>query len=129
MEQVWLTLSLLEGTFAICRLEPDAEQPAWAITDPFYSITRTPEELSVICLEAAVPPDVRAERGWRCFKAEGPLDFSLTGVLASLTAPLARASVTIFVVSTFDTDYLLVRERDLEKAVLALTEAGHRITQ
>lgn len=118
-----IRLRVLPGTLAICRLGPDDAVPDWA-GGPFVAITRTPDELSVVCDEAGVPGEVRAERGWRALQVEGPLDFSLTGVLAGLTAPLAAAGISVFVLSTFDTDYLLVREHDLPSAVIALRQAG-----
>ena len=122
-----LTLTVVPARFAICRLAPDAPLPAWATAGEFVSFTRTPEELSIVCRQATVPEGVVAERDWRCIKAEGPLDFSLTGVLASLTSPLAEAGVSVFALSTYLTDYLLVREDDLERAVDALNSGGHYI--
>jgi hypothetical protein len=123
-----LTLSLLAGTFIICRLEPGAVIPEWAGPGPFISITRTEDELSIVCAEANVPKDVKSECGWRCLKVEGPLDLSLTGVLASLTRPLAEARVNIFAISTYDTDYLLVKEEKLARAKEALIQSGCRWT-
>jgi uncharacterized protein len=122
-----ITLSIFEGSFAVCRLGARAEIPGWALGEPFFSITRTPDELSIVCLERSVPRGEVCEKGWRCLKVHGPLDFSLTGVMASLAAPLAEAAISIFTVSTFDTDYLLVKEKDFERAILALTSAGHVI--
>ena len=122
-----LTLSLLPDAHAICRLEPDASIPDWANAGGFISITRTSDELSIVCLEANVPEGVKADRGWRCFKVEGPLDLSLTGVLASLANPLAEARINIFAVSTFDTDYLLVKEEKLMRAAEVLIRSGHRL--
>jgi hypothetical protein len=121
------TLQLLAAHLAICRLAPSAAVPQWATGGGFLSITRTEEELSLVCAESAVPHDAKCERGWRAFKVEGPLDFALTGVLASIAAPLAAARVSIFAVSTFDTDYVLVKEDALDEAVRALTAAGHTV--
>lgn len=121
-----LTLSVLPALFAVCRLEPDAPLPAWAAAI-FFSITRTPDELSIVCPQAAVPNHVRAEAGWRLLKVEGPLDFALTGVLASLANPLAAAHISLFAVSTFNTDYLLVKAESLAQAVRVLRQAGHRV--
>ena len=106
----------------MAKLAPDAAIPEWAGGE-LVSITRTADELSIIC--ATIPPEVDGERGWRCLKVRGPLDFSLTGVLASIAGPLADAAVPIFSISTFDTDYILVREFDLERAKQALIRAGH----
>jgi len=89
--KVELALSVLPGVFAVCRFAPGAQMPAWASESKLLSITRTPEELSVVCEQRLVPASARCERDWRCLKVEGPLDLSLTGVLASLAAPLAQA--------------------------------------
>ena len=121
-----LALSILPETFAVCRLEPTAEIPAWAHAGVFCSATRTPSELSIICRGDSVPAAVAANRGWRAIAVDGTLDFALTGVLASLASPLTRAGVSIFAISTFDTDYLLVKQDTLDRAVEALCGAGHR---
>jgi len=108
MEQKKLTLSLLEGRFGICRLEKDSEIPSWAHGSNFCSITQTPEELSVVCQEISIPADIRTERNWSCLKVEGPLDFGLTGILAGLSKILADCSISIFVISTYDTDSFVI---------------------
>jgi hypothetical protein len=109
-------------------LPPDEAPPLWALgAAGFSSITRTADEWSVVCSETAVPPDVRAERGWRIFQVAGPLDFSLVGILASLVVPLAEAGVSIFALSTYETDFLMVRSRDHLAAIRALETAGHRV--
>jgi gluconokinase len=123
-----LTLIALHDTFAVARLPADVSIPEWATASPaFCSITRTPYELSIVCRDQDVPETVNAERGWRCLRVGGPLDFSLVGVLASLVNPLARACIPVFVASTFDNDYLLVKMRDFERAVSALEAAGHSV--
>ena len=115
---------------AVCRLASDDEIPQWALRSVgFVSVTRTADELSLICAENAVPQGIQCETGWRIFKVEGPLDFTLTGVLASVAQPLAEAAVSIFTISTYDTDYVMVKEQDLEKAVQALAAAGHRVNR
>jgi hypothetical protein len=119
-------LRVVPGTLAICRLGAGEAVPAWA-RGTFLSVTRTPDELSVVCDQGAVPEGVRAERGWRALLVEGRLDFALTGVLASLTGPLAAAGIPLFAVSTFDTDWLLVRDSQLEAAGEALRAAGHTV--
>jgi hypothetical protein len=119
-----LRLVPVEGLYAICRLDPDAPIPEWA-EGPVLSITRTPDELSVVCLGGAVPHGVHCERGWRCVRVAGTMDFSLVGVLASLLKPLAKAAIAVFVLSTFDTDYLFVKDADFERAVATFTQAGH----
>ena len=126
MTRVKHSLVVLDRPFAICKLEPGAKVPEWAGGE-ICSITRTPEELSVVCDAEGVPEQLTCERDWRCLKVEGPLDFSLVGVLASITAALAAARVSLFAVSTFDTDYLLVREGDLDAAIRALKAHGHPV--
>jgi hypothetical protein len=111
----------------ICRLGPDAAVPDWSHRGALQSITRTGDELSVVCAEADLPDDVKSERGWRSFKVEGPLDLALTGILASLAGPLAEARINIFAVSTFDTDYVLVKEEMARRAAEVLIESGHRV--
>jgi len=122
-----LILSVLPGTFMICRLEPEAVIPSWASVGRFVSITRTEDELSIVCADANVSGSIKSDRGWRCFKVEGPLDLSLTGVLAALTRPLAEARINIFAISTYDTDYLLVKEEKLAQAKEVLTQSGYRL--
>ena len=127
MQPLSLVLAVLDGRDAICRLAPEAAAPSWALGGAFCSITRTPDELSVVCAEGAAPADVRCERGGRCLRAAGPLDFALTGVLASLAVPLREAGVSLFAVSTFDMDYLVVEDADLARAVDVLMRAGHQV--
>jgi len=127
MEGRALTLELVEGGYAVVRLGPGDPVPAWGQGGPFVSVTRTDTELSIVCLDEAVPAPAAAERGWRCLRVRGPLGFGMTGILASLAAPLASSGVSIFVVSTYDTDYLMVQGRDLERAKDALSRAGHTV--
>ncbi|HZY42181.1 MAG TPA: ACT domain-containing protein, partial [Anaerolineae bacterium] len=108
-----LTLSILSETLAICRLDRETIIPAWAAGE-FVSITRTSDELSIVCDECNVPPGVKADRGWRALKVDGPLDLALTGVLVSIVQPLAEAKINIFAISTFDTDYVLVKAEKLD---------------
>lgn len=122
-----MRLTALEESFAICKLPPDAGVPEWAARGPFSSVTRTADELSLVAVGSAVPEGVEHEPGWRCLKVEGPLDFSLVGILASLAAPLAEAGISLFAVSTFDTDYLLVKAERFEDAQRALERAGHAV--
>jgi len=122
-----LDLNVETWDLAVCRLPPDAAVPDWAMRGPFHAITRTPAELSIVCLSDGVPSGVRAETGWRCFSLAGPIAFTETGVLSSIAAPLAAAGIGIFVISTFDTDYVLVPGPRLADAVRALESAGHRI--
>lgn len=117
----------MNGSYAICRLDAADPIPAWATNGRFFSITRTSAELSIVCEANAAPTGVPCERGWRVLVVHGPLDFALTGIVANLSAVLAAASISVFIVSTYDTDYLLVRENDLDRAVVAFREAGHQI--
>jgi uncharacterized protein len=122
-----MKLYVLDDLYAVVRCDPDAPLPAWLTGGHFWSATRSDAELSIVCREADVPDDASAERGWCALELAGPLDFSLTGVVATLVTPLAEAEVPIFVLSTFETDYLLVRERDLPRSVEALRAAGHEL--
>ena len=124
-----MTLIVLPDEFAVARLGPSDAIPSWAAVAPISSTTRTAEELSIVCAASHVPAHVTAERGWRCLRVAGTLDFSLTGVLASIAGPLAEAGVSIFAISTHDTDYVLVREHALPAAIAALTAAGHDVDE
>ncbi|HET9794413.1 MAG TPA: ACT domain-containing protein [Thermoanaerobaculia bacterium] len=115
---------VVPGEWAIARLPPDAAIPDWAVeASAFSSVTRTASELSIVCPEARVPEGARAERGWAVLKLAGPFAFTEVGVLASVLVPLARAAVSVFAVSTFDTDYVLVPRSALRAAVDALEAA------
>jgi hypothetical protein len=122
-----LSLSVLEERLAVCRLEPRAEIPPWATSAPFFCVARTPDELSVVCPEEHVPAGITCERGWRALKLEGPFGFELTGVLASVAAPLAESEVGILAIATYDTDYVLVKEEQLDPAIAALCERRHEV--
>ncbi|HET8528398.1 MAG TPA: ACT domain-containing protein [Gaiellaceae bacterium] len=122
-----MQLYVLDDLYAIVRLEPDAELPDWLRGGALWSATRTDNELSLVCRAEDVPRDASAERGFVAFEVAGPLDFSLTGVLSSLVTPLADEEIPLFVMSTFESDYLLVREHDLHRSVEALTSAGHSV--
>ena len=122
-----LALSILPSRYAVCRFEPEAAIPDWADAPGFVSVTRTSEELSVVAAEEVVPDDVRGERGWRVLKVAGPIPFELTGVAAAVISPLAAAKISVFPVATYDTDYILVKESDLTRAVGVLRASGHEI--
>lgn len=119
-----LVLRRLAHTFVVCRMDAAHPVEPWMQRGPLWSITRTPDELSVVCTADVVPSDVRSEGLFAGFMVEGPLDFALTGILSRLAVPLAQASVPIFVVSTFDTDYVLVPERQASAAVRAWETVG-----
>lgn len=123
-----LTLTILPQNYAVCRLEPNGPIPYWALMgEDFISLTRTRSELSVACLQENVPADIQAERDWRCAKVEGPFDFSVAGVHVSLAIPLAQAEISILAIATYETDHLLIKEEDLERAIRVLETAGHTI--
>jgi hypothetical protein len=120
-------LRVLPDSYAVVRLQPGSELPDWVDKGPFRSVTRTDYEVSVVCRDHDVPEGESAERGWRVLEVKGPLDFSLTGVVSSLVDPLTKAEIPIFVVSTFETDYVLVRAADLDDTIEALELAGHEV--
>ncbi|MGD9412929.1 MAG: ACT domain-containing protein [Desulfobacterales bacterium] len=122
-----LSLKILPDRMAVCRFDPTAALPDWIAEVGFYSITRTQDELTIVCPETYPAPGIRSEAGWRCFQVQGMLDFSEIGIIFSLTRPLAESGVSVFVISTFDTDYFMVKDNDLEKAIDALTAEGHRV--
>ena len=115
-----LTLHLEPWDLAICRLESQAEIPAWGMKGPFWTLSRSEEELSLVCSCDLVPEGMVHEGPWRALRVAGPLDFSLTGIVAGLSAPLAAAGIPVFVISTYDTDYLLVKSSRLGAAREAL---------
>ena len=129
MEEGKRALRLMPDVYAVCRLDTNASVPEWATRGPLYSVTRTAEELSVVCPDAHVPVGVKKERGCKVLMVEGPLDFSLTGILASLATPLACNGISIFSLSTYDTDYVMVKEDQLRKAVQILRAEGCHIEE
>jgi len=122
-----LSLTLLPDAIAICRLEADAELPQWAMAAPWWSMTRTADEFSIVCAERCVPEGVVASRGWRALRFAGPLPLDQTGILASVTTPLAAARVSVFALATYDTDYVLVPAAQRAAAIDALERAGHSV--
>jgi len=124
-----LELTLLPERFAISRLAADAPIPEWATQGPFFSVTRTGDELSVVTELSRVPPGVHSQPGWRVLRVHGPFVLSEIGVLASLATPLSETNISLFAVSTFDTDYLLVASETLLAAIAALERAGHAINR
>jgi hypothetical protein len=124
-----LKLLGVAGSFAVCKLPAGAPLPPWATAGDLFSVTRTDDELSVVCRQEAVPDGVVCAPGWSCLRVAGSMPFTLVGVLASITTPVAGAEVGVFAVSTFDTDYLLVKEAGVRKAVTALRAAGHEVEE
>lgn len=121
-----LTIKVLEETLGVCRLNKGAQVQDWAEGN-FLTITRTPDELSIVCCQKNIPEDVKCERGWRYFKIDEVLDFSLVGILSLLSGTLASQGISIFAISTYDTDYILVKEEELDRAVQVLRLEGHLV--
>lgn len=122
-----VVLSALADRYAVCRLDPGAKMPEPSRSDRFISITHTDDEISIVCREDLAPGTARCDRGWRCLKVEGPLEFSEIGIVASLAGPLTAARISIFVVSTYETDYLFVKDDQLAVAMRILAQAGHTV--
>ncbi len=122
-----LTLQLIPGEFAVCRLPATEPVPAWAGSAVFSSVTRTADELSILCPAAQVPAGVKHEAGWRLLKLQGPFAFTETGILAAVLAPLAAAKIGILATATFDTDYVLVKAARFEEACGVIKAAGHAV--
>lgn len=116
-----MELILLPDSLAICRLNKDAQIPDWALAGSFYTVARTADELSIVCPDGHPPSGTKFDSGWRALKVQGPLALDEIGILAGLTVPLAEAGIPIFVISTFDTDYLLVKQQHLSRAVRLLS--------
>ncbi len=125
MQRHQLKFRQLPGSYAIVRLAPDASVPDWATPGEFTSITRTAEELSIVCSASNLPPDVNSPHRWICLKLEGPFPFSQTGVLLSFIEPLSRNDIPIFAISTYDTDYVLIQEEFAGSGINTLQSGGH----
>lgn len=124
-----LSLTLLDQTFAIHRLRPDAKIPNLALNSPFFAITRTEDELSLVLPDVVAIESDKSDTGWACFKVEGSLEFGLVGILAGIASALAAAGVALFALSTFDTDYVLVKREQAQVACEALLSAGYQVRQ
>ena len=122
-----LRFSVLQDDAGICRLPPAAVIPEWAYRGEFFSITNTAEEISIVCLAKVIPENVDKDAGWKILKIEGILSFGLVGILAQFSAVLAAAEVSIFAISTYNTDYVLVKNEDFDAAVVALRKDGHEV--
>jgi hypothetical protein len=128
-----LSLQVLDDRLSVVRLPPGSASPPWLPTTGFSSVTRTADELSIVCASASVPPSVTVdglpvEDGWRLMMLLGPFEFTLTGILLAVLEPLATAGIGIFAISTYDTDYVMVKADGLDAAVTSLREAGHAVT-
>jgi hypothetical protein len=121
--------TLLNGDYSICQLKNDSTIPGWVYDSQFYSITRTKDELSIICKHVDITHDVniKIDKHWRILKINGPLDLSLVGIIANISTLLKDNNIPLFTISTFDTDYILIKNQDLKKAIIVLNKSGHKI--
>ena len=122
-----MTLVVESGTLSVCRLDPGAPWPSPPPGAGIYALTRTTDEFSIVCAEGAEPTGSRIEPGWRALRIVGPLAFELVGVVASVAVPLADSGIGVFIVSTYDTDLILVKGTDLDLAIRSLESAGHTV--
>ena len=122
-----LTMKLLKEKYGVCRLDKNELLPEWAQKSDFFSITRTSDELSIVCSQKDIPSDIKFEGDWKILKIEGPLDFSLIGILASISTILAQKEISIFAISTYDTDYILVKNDDMDSALESLINERYEI--
>ena len=129
MKQRQLQLSLLKDKYGICTLPNTAPIPDWALTQSLASITRTEKELTIVCRLEILPSQYQSGLKWRCFKIDGSFDLNQIGVISSISSPLADAGISIYVISTYDTDYFLIQEQNLEKTISVLSHSGHYITK
>jgi len=122
-----LTMKLLKEKYGVCRLNKNELIPEWAQNSDFFSITKTCDELSIVCSQDDIPNDIQCEKDWKILKIEGPLDFSLIGILASISTILAQKGISIFAISTYDTDYILVKNKDIRNAIDSLVKERYEI--
>jgi hypothetical protein len=122
-----LTMKLLKEKYGVCRLNKNELIPEWAQNSDFFSITKTCDELSIVCSQDDIPNDIQCEKDWKILKIEGPLDFSLIGILASISTILAQKEISIFAISTYDTDYILVKNKDIHNAIDSLVKERYEI--
>jgi hypothetical protein len=123
-----IKLNVLEGLYTIHRFFSDHDIPEQIYESEFYSISKSEDELSIVCNSSILLNSERSETGWSCIKVSGSLDFSLTGILADISAVLAKAEISIFAISTFDTDYILIKSENLPSAGKALVSSGYAFT-
>ena len=124
-----LEFKILKDLYTIYRFRKDSIVPDWIYDSEFYSVTRTQDELSIICKNSdiAAGPDVKLDKLWRILKITGPLDLFLIGIIADISSRLKESKIPIFIISTFDTDYILVKDHDLDKTITVLKDSGHKI--
>ena len=128
MTQRLLHLSLIKEKYGICTLPNSAPIPDWALNESLVSITSSEKELTIVCRQDIIPSQCKCDLDWRCFKVDGSFDLNQTGVISSLSSPLADAGISIYVISTYDTDYFMVKEENVEQAISVLSNSGHSIT-
>ena len=129
MTQRQLKLSLLKESYSICTLPNTAPIPDWASKESLASITRTDKELTIVCKQDIIPSELQSDRNWRCFRIDGSFDLNQIGVISSISSPLADAGISIYVISTYDTDYFLVKDNNLDQTISTLSDIGHNITR
>ena len=124
-----LTMKLIKEKYGVCRINPNELIPEWAQNSDFFSITKTCDELSIVCSQDDIPNDIQCEKDWKILKIEGPLDFSLIGILASISTILAQKGISIFAISTYDTDYILVKNKDIDNTIESLVKERYEIIE
>jgi hypothetical protein len=129
MDHPKLKLSLLPQTYAICSFPPDFTFPAIDAVSSILSITKTSKETTIVCDENRIPGDCRKSENWKCIKIEGSFDLDAIGVVAGISKPLAESRISIYVVSTYDTDYVLIKAKDIDRAVSCLSKCGHKFSE
>ena len=129
MSKKILTMKLLKEKCGICRLDKTEVIPEWATNSDFFSITKTSDELSIVCYQENIPNDIKCEKDWRILEVEGPLDFSLIGILASISTILSQSGISIFAISTYDTDYILIKEKDIANAIQSLVKERYDVIE
>ncbi len=117
MTEKKLNLRLLKDTYGVCRLNKDDSIPSWVFNGEFFSITKTDDELSIVCQENNIPSGIKYEKCWKVLKIEGPLDFSLVGILSKISSLMAVNNISIFAISTYDTDYILIKKEKIDSAI------------
>ncbi|CDM69866.1 Hypothetical protein CM240_2749 [Clostridium bornimense] len=127
MKNKKLNMKLLDGKYGVCRLSTDEAVPSWAFKGEFFSITKTEDELSIVCLEENISEKIKCERNWRILKVEGPLDFSLVGILSKISGLMAKNDISIFAISTYETDYILIKDENIKKAIEVLNEDYYNV--
>lgn len=129
MKENKLTMKLLKEKYGVCRFDNSVSIPSWAFEGEFYSISKTEDELSIVCLQENIAEGIKSEKDWRVFKVEGPLDFFLVGILSKISGLMAEEGISIFAISTYDTDYILIKEKDISKAIEKFVKQGYCIVQ